>query len=197
MSYQEVLGQKTIAISISESPEMPVLGLGDEHLQDAMAEMARHLLALGARLIYGGDLRQHGFSNLLFELVARHPRDADEDDNRTGVTNYLAWPVHIQQPVAELEEKMVEVEDSAEVICLRVDGSRLSIEDRRGLPSQAPTEQEWADGLTSMRMTMMLGSDARVVVGGRVEDYKGRRQKLSATPDLSGTVLPLCLIPNS
>ncbi|WGG19133.1 hypothetical protein N5O82_18215 [Stutzerimonas stutzeri] len=27
--------------------------------------------------------------------------------------------------------------------------------------------------------------------------YAGRRQKLSATPDLSGTVLPLCLIPNS
>jgi hypothetical protein len=27
--------------------------------------------------------------------------------------------------------------------------------------------------------------------------YIGRRQKLSATPDLSGTVLPLCLIPNS
>jgi uncharacterized protein with ParB-like and HNH nuclease domain len=27
--------------------------------------------------------------------------------------------------------------------------------------------------------------------------YKGRRQKLSATPDLSSTVLPLCLIPNS
>ncbi|WP_238347782.1 relaxase/mobilization nuclease domain-containing protein, partial [Pseudomonas lactis] len=27
--------------------------------------------------------------------------------------------------------------------------------------------------------------------------YKGRRRKLSATPDLSGTVLSLCLIPNS
>ncbi|MGI0735630.1 hypothetical protein ACRCPM_20735, partial [Pseudomonas aeruginosa] len=27
--------------------------------------------------------------------------------------------------------------------------------------------------------------------------YDGRRQKLSATPDLSGTVLPLCHIPNS
>ncbi len=27
--------------------------------------------------------------------------------------------------------------------------------------------------------------------------FVGRRQKLSATPDLSGTVLPLCLIPNS
>ena len=28
-------------------------------------------------------------------------------------------------------------------------------------------------------------------------EKEGRRQKLSATPDLSGTVLPLCLIPNS
>ncbi|MFT0625011.1 hypothetical protein ACMHYQ_20360, partial [Ectopseudomonas guguanensis] len=27
--------------------------------------------------------------------------------------------------------------------------------------------------------------------------FSWRRQKLSATPDLSGTVLPLCLIPNS
>ncbi|WP_404939127.1 hypothetical protein [Pseudomonas atacamensis] len=173
MSYQEVLGQKTIAISISESPDMPVLGLGDEHLQDAMAEMARHLLALGARLIYGGDLRQYGFTNLLFELVARHRRDADEDDSRTGVTNYLAWPVHIQQPVAALETQIVEVEDSAEIVCLRIDGGRLPIEERRGLPSQVPTEQEWADGLTSMRITMMSDSDARVVVGGRVEGYKG------------------------
>ncbi|MGJ5769488.1 hypothetical protein, partial [Pseudomonas aeruginosa] len=35
---------------------------------------------------------------------------------------------------------------------------------------------------------------------GDPNDFKsvtGRRQKLSATPDLSGTVLPLCLIPNS
>ncbi|NNB34668.1 hypothetical protein HBN88_11785, partial [Pseudomonas fragi] len=32
-----------------------------------------------------------------------------------------------------------------------------------------------------------------------ISDYflSRRRQKLSATPDLSGTVLPLCLIPNS
>lgn len=173
MSYQEVLGQKTIAISISESPDMPALGLGDEHLRDAMAEIARHLLALGARLIYGGDLRQHGFSDLLFELVARHRRDANEGDSRTGVTNYLAWPVHILQPVAELETQIAEVEGSAELVCLRIDGSGLPIEERRGLLAQVPTEQEWADGLTSMRITMMSGSDARIIVGGRVEDYKG------------------------
>ena len=173
MSYQEILGQKTIAISISESPDMSVLGLGDEHLRDAMAEIARHLLALGARLIYGGDLRQHGFSDLLFELVARHRRDANEGDSRSGVTNYLAWPVHILQAMADLETQIAEVEDSAELVCLRIDGSGLPIEERRGLPPQVPTEQDWADGLTSMRITMMSNSDARIVVGGRVEGYKG------------------------
>ncbi|MGV5267572.1 hypothetical protein ACV4W4_29130, partial [Pseudomonas aeruginosa] len=56
-----------------------------------------------------------------------------------------------------------------------------------------------------------FGADLTLYVEGRlqtdlpIEDptrpdakfYNGRRQKLSATPDLSGTVLPLCLIPNS
>lgn len=173
MSYREVLAQKTIAISISESPDMSVLGLSDEHLRDAMAEIARHFLALGARLIYGGDLRQHGFSDLLFELVARYRRDANEGDSRSGVTNYLAWPVHILQAMADLESQSTEIGDSAELTLLRIDGSELSIEERRGLTLQVPTEQDWADGLTSMRMTMMSHSNARVVVGGRVEGYKG------------------------
>ncbi|EME5360980.1 hypothetical protein LF841_18365 [Pseudomonas aeruginosa] len=173
MSYQEVLGQKTIAISISESPDMSILGLGDEHLRDAMAEIARHLLALGARLLYGGDLRQYGFSDLLFELVARHRRDADEGDSRPGVTNYLAWPVHILQPMVKLETQIAEVKESSELVFLKIDGSVLPLEERRGLPSEAPTEQEWADGLTSMRIAMMSNSEARIVVGGRVEGYKG------------------------
>ena len=89
MSYEEVLGQQVIAISISESHDMPALGLSDGHLRDAMAEIARHLLALGARLVYGGDLRQQGFSELLFELVSRHRRDSAEDDRRADVINFF------------------------------------------------------------------------------------------------------------
>lgn len=173
MSYQEVLAQKTIAISISESPDMPALGLGEEHLRDAMAEIARHFLALGARLIYGGDLRQQGFSELLFELVARHVRDSDAGDNSTGVTNYLPWPVHIQKSAAELEKQILDVKDTASIVCLKIDGSELPIYERRGFQPQIPTEKEWTDGLTSMRITMMSVSDARVVVGGRIENYKG------------------------
>jgi hypothetical protein len=95
VTYEERLSQITVAMSISDSPDMASLGLGQEHLSDAMAEVVRHLLALGARIAYGGDLRAGGFSSILFELVSRYKRDADLGDTRIGVTNYLAWPVHV------------------------------------------------------------------------------------------------------
>jgi hypothetical protein len=173
MSYQEVFGDLAVAISISESPDMPVLGLSDEHLRDAMAEIARHLLALGARLIYGGDLRHLGFSELLFELVARHPRDADESDDRAGIVNYLAWPVHMLQTPVNLEKVAADLEGSAALVCLALDGSRLSTIERGKLGSHQPTEAEWSEGLTAMRRTMLAETAARIVLGGRVEKYKG------------------------
>ena len=46
MAYREVLSQRVAAISVSESPDMPALGFTEEHLRDAMAEIARHLLGL-------------------------------------------------------------------------------------------------------------------------------------------------------
>lgn len=173
MSARQVLEQNVIAISISESPDMPVLGLSDEHLRDAMAETARHLLALGARLVYGGDLRQRGFSELLFEIVARHCHDAEADDDRAGVTNYLAWPVHILQPFGDLEKAVAALADTAELLLLAIDGKRMSMQDRRRLSVQQPTDAEWTRGLTAMRERMLAETSARIVLGGRVEQYKG------------------------
>ena len=75
MTYQEPLSHMAIAIAISESADMGELGLAPEHLHDAM-------LALGLRLVYGGDLHTNGLTERLFELVARHRRDADFGDIR-------------------------------------------------------------------------------------------------------------------
>lgn len=173
MSYEEVLGQQVIAISISESPNMPALGLSDGHLRDAMAEIARHLLALGARLVYGGDLREHGFSKLLFELVSRHHRDSTESDNRTDVINFLAWPVHIAQSSNSVAMAAADLEGAAELVLLQLNGARLPIQDRPKLGQQQPTETDWSDGLTAMRRTMLEETSARIVLGGRVDKYKG------------------------
>src|SRR6266481_1039098 len=58
-----------VALSISDSPDLENLGLGRVHMEDAFVEIARHLLARGASLLYGGDHRLQGFTQILFDLV--------------------------------------------------------------------------------------------------------------------------------
>lgn len=172
MSYQEVLSGHTVAISISESDDMSALGLTVGHLGDAMAELARHLLALGAGLIYGGDLRRNGFSDLLFELVARYRRDVTEDGS-VGVTNFLAWPSHIQLSADDITIATDELSGSADLKCLDIDGIDLSPQDRAKLKPRQPTQTEWTTGLTAMRRRIAKHATARIVLGGQRSGFRG------------------------
>ncbi len=173
MSFREAMNQKNVAVSVSESPDMPTLGLTDAHLKDAMAEIARHLLAFGARITYGGDLRKDGFTELLFELVARHRRDAESGDERSSVTNYLAWPVHIVMAADDLERYALQLSGSAELVLLWLDGGRCTMAERRKVDQRTPTDSEWSQGLTTMRKRMLDKTGARIVLGGRITGYKG------------------------
>ncbi|PYE18366.1 hypothetical protein C7410_12268 [Paraburkholderia silvatlantica] len=173
MTYREALAQHAVAISTSDSPDMPALGLSDQHLSDAMTEIARHLLALGARIVYGGDLRANGFTELLFELVARHRRDADDGDERAGILNYLAWPVHIQKPVQELERIQSDLNGVAKLVLLDLQGRVVTMGERRNFPEQNPTGEEWQQGLTAMREAAARTTHGRIVLGGRVDRYSG------------------------
>ena len=161
-----------VGVSVSESPDLQPLGLSDGHLREAMAEIALHVLASGTSLAYGGDLRQHGFTELLAELVGRyrgHPRHG----GAIVVTDYLAWPVHIRMTSNELATFSAEHEPAARLVFLGLDGARLAREQRLKLPVQEPREDEWAKGLTAMRTVMRGDIQARIVLGGRVEGYKG------------------------
>lgn len=171
--YKEILSNKSIAISISENSDMPILGFDVGHLNDAMAEIARHLLALGARLVYGGDLRENGFSNLLFELVARHSRDAIDNEKKSAVTNYMAWPVHLNMTHEYIENVSNDLSGAAELSLLTVKGKLMASNKKRVLPLSEPSEDEWKRGLTAMRRFITNETFARIVVGGRTEGYRG------------------------
>ena len=173
MSTHEASRQLVIAVSTSESPDMAILGLSDEHLRDAMAEIARHVLKFGSRLVYGGDLRQYGFSQLLFEIVARYHSVIDNVEEDAGVTNYLAWPVHILMSIQRLDEAAEALAGTAELVCLDMDGEPMPMQNRRQLETMQPTDAEWSNGLTTMRRYMLAETDARIVLGGRTEQYKG------------------------
>jgi hypothetical protein len=192
MKKPGALAGRCIALSISESPEMAVLGLGKEHLEDAMTELARHLIASGASVAYGGDLRpgidrggsrgeirasepstDHGgvgFTNLLFEVVNRYRLNRDED--RILVRNYLAWPVHSVLRKNDIEALQHGLEGLADLILLSLDGKRISLDDRPQEPITVK-QDEWIDGLTAMRRTMAAETQARIVLGGKTSGFKG------------------------
>lgn len=173
MTYREPLSQKAVGISIAESKNMEALGLSEEHLRDAMAEVARHLLAMGARLVYGGDLRQNGFTELLFELVARHRRDADVGDGRLSVANYLAWPVHRSMQPETIQVVAENLRGLAELHLLDGQGRDVLAEQLKVETSHI-TDDDWSAGLTAMRHVLTGACHARILLGGRVTGFKGR-----------------------
>lgn len=163
----------TVALSTSDSPDMAALGLSEGHLREATAELALQLLAADLNLAYGGDLRAHGFTRLLFQLVLRYTSTADLGST-VRVTNHLAWPVHIGTPVDRIEALAEELGGAAELVLLRCDGTPMAISARRGLRTHEPSEDEWLSGLTAMREFQRSSTDARVLLGGQVVNYKGR-----------------------
>ena len=157
-----------IAISASESSDMATFGLSKEHLQEAMGEIAMYLLADGIDLAYGGDLRNNGFTKLLLELLERYVSSTDANMG-IKVTDYLAWPVHISMNKNDLTG----LSKHAQLTLLDQNGKQISIKDRQNMLSHVPDEHEWSAGLTSMRRIMHANADARIVLGGRVNGYKG------------------------
>ncbi len=162
---------RCVALSISNSPDMAVLGMGKEHLDDAMTEIARHLIAYGATLAYGGDLREGGFTEILFEVVNRYRSNTDSD--RILVSNYLAWPVHASLSATQIEKWQHALDGLATLVLLNPDGKQMLLSERSVDPT-TPGQTEWADGLTAMRKKMASHIEARIALGGQTANYKGR-----------------------
>ena len=171
MTVRKPRRSEVVAISVSESPDMVTLGLGERHLKNAAAELAMFMLAEGTDLAYGGDLRKHGFTKLLFRLAQRYARGDDADTGR--IINYLAWPVHVQIPFKDLEGTVEELSGAGRLALLGIDGTSMSMEDRSVAPAVDPTDDQWSAGLTAMRRVMCADTDCRILLGGRVEGYKG------------------------
>ena len=157
----------SIGISISESPDMRFFGFTDGHVKDAKAAFAIYLLSSGATLAYGGDLLDRGFTRLIFDLVLRYrPREE-------AVANYLAWPVHATMEADDIRERDEALRGFARLILLALDGSPIPCKEHRTVPASTVDDRKWCVGLTAMRKLMCAQTDARIVLGGKLDGYKG------------------------
>lgn len=171
MLQQRPLDGVSIAVSISDSPDLAYLGLDPRHLRDAMAEIARQLLSAGAQLVYGGDLRVHGFSEVLFEIAETYRSPGDPE---RMVANLLPWPVHMAWSADELREMEERTGPAARLVYLDRKGRAIKPDKRMDAGAMGtPDAEDWAQGLTMMRRMVTDRCDARLVLGGATSGYRG------------------------
>jgi hypothetical protein len=170
-SIYETLENRVVGISISESQDLAQLGMGNAHLVDVHVELARHLLSYGSVLMYGGDLRENGFTMNLFDLVESYiPSSIGRD--RLSLINYLGWP---------LDSTLTEVMEAKLSGMIQFEKPGLPIDivgnhrPKSYLPPKNPKHYYlWARSMSHMRNQMIKKNDARVALGGRLTGFKGK-----------------------
>jgi len=155
-----------IGLSISDSADLPVRGFGPAHLRDAAAEFARFLLAAGATLAYGGDLRQGGFTEVLFELLTAYRAISGEAVD--AIQSYLAWPLHLDLDVAQRArlKNTARFHPIPAPANLGIDATGVTSA-RQVPPNTAENRVAWARSLTAMRELMNAEIHSRLLLGGQ------------------------------
>lgn len=170
-SASRFLEGKNVAISISESPDSSVLGIGKAMFEDLSVELARHLLISGAHLVYGGDLRPGGFTELFKDLAYQYGIYEKEKTLKNYFTNYLAWPIYVgMAPATHAEYKSCRVQCQNATI---PDTIPTDLHGQMVPPSTVENLYYWAESLKAMRLEMESNIDARIILGGRVAGFKG------------------------
>lgn len=160
---QDALSGRRIALSVSESLDLARLGLTEQHCRLVVAEVGRAIMLAGGTVMYGGDLRSGGYTEILIEEAQRFGGG---------------------MPVLEIT--------LAESVYRKLDGETLIAADRNlgGVgrlilvsesgylvpTSDALTEAPSPDAavaLTAMRGYVARTSAARLIVGGRLSGYSG------------------------
>lgn len=145
------LDGKYIAISISNSEDAHRYGVGQEMLDDISIEISKHVLKAGGKMIYGGDLRKGGFTELFSNLSDQYGAFEKSASTVRYFKNYLAWPYY--ETITAADE-------------YRYDHNRVEL-------VRVEKAEDKPKSLTKMRVEMENNAHARIVVGGKLSGYSG------------------------
>lgn len=165
------LNDAQIAISVSDSENLSLLGIGKEMLCDLTVELSRHILKAGGKMIYGGNLSTDGYTKLFRDLSDQYGKYEKEKQDVIYFTNYISWPLYNRMSMA----------DKADYLSCRVKLMECGPSDV--VPAEMknefvpPVNEElrymWATSLTAMRHQEESQAKARVLVGGKTKGFSG------------------------
>lgn len=166
-------------ISVSEPDknefgELLQIGHTPDSIQRLMQDVSRHLLGRGAKLLYGGDLREKdesGFTRfILDEAKVLRERGIKYFPK---IENHLAWPLSIDN---EQLRRFKADNDSVLSIktypCPKCTGENVDVNEFLK-PDSPRNLYIWAISLSSMRKKLIGRSTIRICAGGRRCGYKG------------------------
>ena len=173
-SEKDCFARERIGISISEvhGDGFSSNHIHPDHLVRLAQDLARHLLARSATLIYGGDLRPDGFTEFILDEAAILKERIGEELPK--IENHLAWPLHVSEPEivswrARYSQVMKTVEHKIP------DDVADGISSNVFLPPNTPDNSYiWSRCLTEMREQSIASSTVRICAGGKLFGYKGK-----------------------
>ncbi|MEU6272216.1 hypothetical protein ABZ871_07300 [Streptomyces populi] len=162
---------RTLAVSVSQSPDLIRLRLSDEQLRRTLRGVARGVLGAGGHIAYGGSLDPDGYTSVLTAEAARHSH------GERPLLVCLAWPEHRRLPLSELRTRL-ELGRAGRVVCLDPAGQETDPAAGRREHPEVVDPDLARTSLTAMRRYVRKHSDGRFLIGGRRSGFQGERPGL-------------------
>lgn len=159
------LAGRRIAVSISDKPDPVKCGMRQEHLERFWNLIVPYLLASGAQIAYGGDLRRSGYTDRLVDLVIA-TADSGKPLPRDMVHCYLSF-----YAMATAEDDRLERMPRSIAVHEFAFPQGLDAALQRPIPPGDPAPESrfaWSVATREMRLAMAADCDARVMVSGQM-----------------------------
>ena len=165
------LNGMNVAISVSEAPDSDVLGYGADMIRDLTIELSRHLLIAGAKMVYGGDLRDGGYTELFSDISLQYKNyQGDVDRDTIFFRNYFAWPIYLNFTT---ETKLQYKNSRVEPVFVDCPDEYVGDKSKPIAPVNNENSYIYALSLLKMRKQMESESNARVILGGKTFGFSG------------------------
>lgn len=165
-----------VGISISDPDDSELLYVGQRpsHLQYLAQDIGRHILAQNNTLIYGGDLRQGGFTEFL--ITEAQALQSKVSSKEIFLKNHLAWPLYLAdvEEVINWKAKYCSTLEMINTPCDEKVKSLIPNQESFLPPTTADNVYVWSKCLTKMRHNLISDSDVRICAGGKHSKYKGK-----------------------
>src|SRR5690349_9913744 len=172
------LANQLVAFSVSDSPDLGRLGLLDRSVGQTVAALATELVRQGARVAYGGNLDQDGFTYQFYPTIAQAYATAARRSVQPPFVHYLA--AYLAQDAQELAAHLKAVGGITEVRLVDRDRAVTTIVTHGNEVICNPPNGE-TRRLTDLGMLAAFVADTPRRSGGRDMDLDAMREAMEGS----------------